>query len=122
MIYVILNIVKKKIRDVLYTNPAKNVILFVNLIFSRKRDEFMSQEKVDRRKEYKKNHKQILAREKKKAKITKAIWYLCLICIIAGVGFSFYSKLNPASEENTNTFYSLIATDRYGILDPSLPE
>ena len=56
----------------------------------------MSQEKVDRRKEYKKNHKQILAREKRKAKIAKAIWYLCLVCIIGGVGFSFYQKLNPA--------------------------
>ena len=82
----------------------------------------MSQEKVDRRKEYKKNHKQILAREKRKAKIAKAILYLCLVCIIGGVGFSFYQKLNPAPEDNTNTFYSLIATDSYGILDPSLPE
>ena len=82
----------------------------------------MSQEKVDRRKEYKKNHKKILAREKRRAKISKAIGYLCLICIIGGVGFSFYLKLNPAPENNTNTFYSLIATDSYGILDPSLPE
>lgn len=82
----------------------------------------MSQEKVERRKEYKKNRKEILAREKRKAKLAKFVGYLCLICIIGGVGFSFYQKLNPAPEADTSTFYNLIATDNYGILDPSLSE
>lgn len=82
----------------------------------------MSQEKVERRKEYKKNRKEILAKEKRKTQITKFIGYLCLICIIGGVGFSFYQKLNPAPEADTTTFYNLIATDDYGILNPSLPE
>ena len=82
----------------------------------------MSQEKVDRRKEYKRNHKQILAREKRKQKIPKVIAYLCLICVIGGVGFSFYQKFNPKPEADTATFYSLTATDSYGILQPSLPE
>lgn len=82
----------------------------------------MSQEKVDRRKEQKKNRKQILAREKRKNQFYKFIGYLCLLCIIGGVGFSVYHKLNPTPEPNATAFYSLIATDSYGILDPSLPE
>ncbi|MCD8020684.1 MAG: hypothetical protein LUF92_14225 [Clostridiales bacterium] len=82
----------------------------------------MSQEKVDRQKEYKKNRKKILAKEKRRARIAKFIGYLCLICIIGGVGYSFYLKVNPETEADTSSFYSLIATDDYGILDPSLDE
>lgn len=82
----------------------------------------MSQAKVDRRKEYKKNRKQILAREKRNSRISKFFAYLCLIVIIGGVGFSFYKKLNPAPEADSSTFYALTATDSYGILSPSLPE
>ena len=82
----------------------------------------MSQAKVDKQKEYKKNRKKIIAKEKRKSRAVKWIGYLCLICIIGGVGFSFYQKLNPAPEDNTSTFYNLIATDSYGILQPSLSE
>lgn len=82
----------------------------------------MSQAKVDRQKEYKKNRKKIIAREKRKSRAVKWIGYLCLVCIIGGVGFSFYQKLNPAPQENTSTFYNLIATDSYGILHPSLSD
>ena len=82
----------------------------------------MSQAKVDKQKEYKKNRKKILAKEKRKSRVHKWIGYLCLVCIIGGVGFSFYQKFNPAPEENTSAFYNLIATDSYGILQPSLSE
>lgn len=82
----------------------------------------MSQAKVDRRKEYKKNRKEILAKEKRNNAIGKFIAYLCLIALIGGVGFSFYRKINPAPQPDPNTFYSLTAKDSYGIMHPSLPE
>lgn len=82
----------------------------------------MSQAKVDRQKEYKKNRKQILAKEKRKNKLAKLAGYLCLLFIVGGVGFSFYQKMNPEPEANLNTFYNLTATDGYGILQPALPE
>ncbi|HIW59364.1 MAG TPA: hypothetical protein H9880_05710 [Candidatus Anaerobutyricum avicola] len=82
----------------------------------------MSQAKVDRQKEYKRNRKKIIAKEKRKSRAVKWIGYLCLVCVIGGVGFSFYQKFNPAPEENSSAFYNLIATDSYGILDPSLSE
>ncbi|MBQ9156539.1 MAG: hypothetical protein IJ137_07145 [Eubacterium sp.] len=82
----------------------------------------MSQEKVDRRKEYKKNRKQIIAREKRNNQLGKLAAYLCLIAIIGGVGFSAYKKVNPTPQPDASAFYSLTATDSYGILDPSLPE
>lgn len=82
----------------------------------------MSQAKVDQRKEYKKNRKKILAKEKRNNQITKIIAYLCLIVIIGGVGFSFYKKVNPTPEPDSSTFYALTSQDSYGILTPSLPE
>ncbi len=82
----------------------------------------MSQAKVDRRKEYKKNRKQIIAKEKRNNRIGKFIAYLCLLALIGGVGFSFYKKVNPTPEPDASTFYALTATDSYGILNPSLPE
>lgn len=82
----------------------------------------MSQAKVDRRKEYKKNRKEILAREKRNNAIGKFVAYLCLILIICGVGFSIYKKLTPVQEPDNTVFYALTETDEYGILTPSLPE
>ena len=82
----------------------------------------MSQAKVDRRKEYKKNRKQILAREKRNNAIGKFVAYLCLIAILAGVCFSVYRKMNPAPEPDSTAFYMLTESDSYGILTPSLPE
>ena len=81
----------------------------------------MSQEKVDRRKAQKKNRKQIIAKEKRLNRLYKFIGCVCVIAIVAGVGFSVYQKLNPAQEPDATAFYSLIATDSYGILSPSLP-
>lgn len=82
----------------------------------------MSQAKVDRRKAYKKNRKEILAREKRKNTITKVIAYICILAILIGVGFSIYKKVTPTPEHDSSTFYSLTQTDSYGILTPSLPE
>lgn len=93
------------------------------MVFSIERELIsMSQAKVDRRKEYKKNRKQILAKEKRNSAIARFIAYLCLIAILAGVGFSIYRKVNPAPEPDPTTFYALTESDDYGILTPSLPE
>lgn len=80
----------------------------------------MSQRKVDRQKEYKKNRKQILAKEKRQRRIGKAIAYLCVILLAGGVGYSVYSKLTPSKEIDSSAYYSLIQTDDYGILNPQL--
>lgn len=82
----------------------------------------MSQAKVDARKEYKKNRKTILAKEKRNQMITKWIAYLVILVILVGVGYSFYSKMNPKPQATAESFYGLTATDNYGILQPSLPD
>lgn len=82
----------------------------------------LSQAKVDRQKEYKKNRKEILAKEKRRQKLTKFGGYLCILAIVGGVGFSFYQKMIPKPEADTGTFYNLIATDEYGLLRPTLSE
>lgn len=82
----------------------------------------MSQEKVDRRKEYKKNRKEIMAREKRVNAIWKLVLYVCLLATICCVGYSIYKKVNPTPEPDANTFYALTQSDSYGILHPSMPE
>lgn len=82
----------------------------------------MSQAKVDARKEYKKNRKKILAKEKRRSRISRLILYVVLIALIGGIGFSFYRKFNPVPEASAETFYYLTAQDSYGILSPSLPD
>ena len=82
----------------------------------------MSQAKVDARKEYKKNRKEILAKQKRNNAIGKLVAYLCLIVILGGVGFSVYKKFNPAPEPDPNAFYALTQTDSYGIITPTMPE
>ena len=82
----------------------------------------MSQEKVNARKEYKKNRKEILAREKRRKAISRVVGYLAVVVIVAGIGFSFYKKVVPDKEPNSQTFAYLSATDSYGIFTPSLPE
>lgn len=82
----------------------------------------MSQEKVNARKEYKKNRKQIIAKEKRQQKFGKFIAYVIAIVVIGGVGFSVYKKVNPTPEQDASSFYSLIQTDEYGILHPSVSE
>ena len=82
----------------------------------------MSQAKVDARKEYKKNRKEILAREKRNNALGRLIAYVCVIAIVVGVGFSVYKKLNPAPEPDASAFYALTQSDSYGILNPTMPE
>ena len=82
----------------------------------------MSQAKVDRRKEYKKNRKEILARQKRYNAIGKFVAYLCLIVVICGIGFSVYKKFNPTPEPDPNAFYALTQTDSYGIITPVMPD
>ena len=82
----------------------------------------MSQEKVNARKEYKKNRKEILAKEKRQKTLSRLLAYVCAIAIIAGVGFSVYKKVTPEKEVDSSAFYSLIQTDEYGILDPQLED
>lgn len=107
----------------LFILAGKKVIIYNILrVISESELSNMSQEKVDRRKEQKKNRKQIIAKEKRRSRINKLIGYLCLLCIIGGVGFSVYYKMNPTPEPDATAFYSLISTDSYGILNPSLPE
>ena len=81
----------------------------------------MSQAKVDARKAYKKNRKEILAKEKAKASVRKAIAYIAMLAILIAVGYSFYLKMQPKQEASTETFYYLTQQDAYGILNPSLP-
>lgn len=80
----------------------------------------MSQRKVDRQKEYKKNRKQILAKEKRQKKIGQFVAYLLVIVVAGGIGYSVYSKLTPEKEIDSSAYYSLIQTDDYGILNPQL--
>ena len=80
----------------------------------------MSQRKVDRQKEYKKNRKQILAKEKRQRKIGHAIAYLCVFLLAGGIVYSVYTKVTPEKEDDSSAYYSLIQTDDYGILDPHL--
>ena len=80
----------------------------------------MSQRKVDRQKEYKKNRKQILAKEKRQRVIGRVIAYLCVCLLAGGIGYSVYNKLTPEKEIDSSAYYSLIQTDDYGILNPQL--
>lgn len=82
----------------------------------------MSQAKVDRRKELKNNRKEIVAKEKRNKAFTKIVGYLVAAVIVVGLGFSIYSKVNPAPEYDASGFYSLINTDHFGLLDPSIAE
>ena len=80
----------------------------------------MSQRKVDLQKEYKKNRKQILAKEKRQRQMGKAVAYLCVGLIAGGLIYSVYNKITPKQEPDPTAFYSLIQTDDYGILNPQL--
>ncbi len=82
----------------------------------------MSQAKVDRQKELKKNRKKIVAKEKRRNRLYGILGYVCLICIVVGIGFSVYQKVNPEPESDGTAFYRLIATDDYGILSPSIED
>ncbi len=82
----------------------------------------MSQENVDKRKEYNKNRKEILAKQKRNRRIGRVAGYVVIICVVVLIVVSVYFAVRPVQEADDSTFYYLIATDDYGILDPSLPE
>lgn len=82
----------------------------------------MSQKKVDERKAAKKNHKQEAAKAKRSGILSKAIAAVCGACLVAGLGYSVYLKALPAKTVDAGTFSSITRTDRYGILNPSMPE
>ena len=62
----------------------------------------MSQAKVDRYKEEKKNRKQIMAKEKREWAMIKAGGGILAALIVAWIGFSVYQTINaPKEPENT---------------------
>lgn len=87
----------------------------------------MSQEKVEKYKEYKKNKKQILAREKKKHKLEKAVLTLSAVIIIAaicgGLGLSAYNgyKARLAARPNYDR-EQLVINDMSSILTEETAE
>ena len=63
---------------------------------------FMSQKKVDAYKDYKKNRKEILKKEKRKRKLEIGIAALICAAFVAWFGFSVYQKATAKPAE-TNT-------------------
>ena len=63
---------------------------------------FMSQKKVDAYKDYKKNRKEILKKEKRKQKLEIGIAALICAAFVAWFGFSVYQKATAKPAE-TNT-------------------
>ena len=61
----------------------------------------MSQEKVDRYKEQKKNRKDIIKKEKRKVAIEKTIAGIVCLAIVVWLGYSIYD-LNIGSKTTTN--------------------
>ncbi len=82
----------------------------------------MSQAKVDARKEQKKNRKQEVAKQKRNRVISRLVSYVVVIAIVGAIGFSVYKKVNPGPKADSTIYSSLIATDSYGILQPSIPD
>jgi len=63
----------------------------------------MSQAKVDRYKEEKKNRKQIMAKEKREWAMMKAGGGLLALLVVAWIGFSVYQTVTAPKETDTNT-------------------
>lgn len=63
----------------------------------------MSQAKVDRYKEQKKNRDKIMKREKREWAATKAGLSLIALALVAWIGFSVYTGFNAPEPENTVT-------------------
>lgn len=60
----------------------------------------MSQAKVDRYKEEKKNRKKIMAKEKRQWRLTQACLGLAAVAIVAWIGISAYQVIKtPSAEE-----------------------
>ena len=63
----------------------------------------MSQAKVDRYKEEKKNRKQIMAKEKREWTMVKVGGGLLAALIVAWIGFSVYQTVTAPTQPDTNT-------------------
>ena len=81
----------------------------------------MSQRKVDEYKKYKANRKEILAKEKAAKKRNKLLGTIATVAVVLGFGYwGIYTyKVETAPKYN---FYSMIAQNQYGILEPELVE
>ena len=82
----------------------------------------MSQAKVDARKEYKKNRKKILAKQKRMNALGRLLAGLFIIAVVVGIGWSIYSTVHPKPPYDISSFNRLVQTDEYGILSPVLDE
>ena len=112
------NIIARK-NNIMYNNRQS---MDVSMCVKESERKQMSQAKVDRQKEYKKNRKEIMARQKQKKMLGRIASYLCVLGVVLLLGLSVYRKMNPAPEPDASTFYNLTATDSYGILNPSMSE
>ncbi|MCC8051965.1 MAG: hypothetical protein LIP10_15175 [Clostridiales bacterium] len=61
----------------------------------------MSQAKVDRYKEEKKNRAKIIKKEKRQWMLTKAVGVLVAVLVVAWVGFSVYNYTGTTEETTT---------------------
>lgn len=81
----------------------------------------MSQKKVDEYKKYKANRKAILAKEKAAKKRNKILGIIATIAVVVGFGYWGFYTYQVETAPNYN-FYSMIAQNEYGFLDPELVE
>lgn len=70
----------------------------------------MSVEKMERYKEYKKNRKEILRKQKRQEKINKIIGIASTIIIVGAIGFFIYQDVKPKYVPDTR---SLITWGKY---------
>lgn len=77
----------------------------------------MSQKKVDEYKEYKKNRKEILAKEKRAKKRNKVLAIIAAVVILGGAGYSVFYTYKTETAPDV-TFAELTAQDEYGIIVP----
>lgn len=74
----------------------------------------MSQEKVDRYKEYKANKKEILKKEKRMRKIEYTVAVVVLVAVIGWLGYSVYdTATDPANQEKVEYTLDTTAVDDY---------
>lgn len=70
----------------------------------------MSVEKMEQYKEYKKNRKEILRKQKRKEKINAIIGVICAVVIVGAIGFGIYSDVKPKNEKK---YVSLVDWNKY---------
>ena len=79
----------------------------------------MSQKKVDAYKEYKKNRKEILAKEKRAKQRNKVLAIIATLAILGGVGYGVAYTYKTETAPDI-TFAELVAPDQYGLLVPTI--